>query len=262
MAVAPLPCPDPEADDSLATRPQQPEPGLRKRALEQLLLQRRLQSAPATLRGESRCLRPLATGAATIDALLGGGIPRGQLSELHGTTSSGRMSLLTGLLAKVTASGALAAFVDPADGFDPASAASCGVDLDRLLWLRGRGIAEDTSPKAVASATAAVATLAGSGLFDLVALDLVRSTRALRALPVATWLRLQRLVEGTPTALVLIAEGHVACSPGGASLALEPAAARWSGVPGPARLLRAFDIRARGGRHGLRSAEFGLPALT
>jgi hypothetical protein len=106
-----------------------------------------------------------------------------------------------------------------------------------------------------------VATLVSSGLFDVVALDLAGAERERRRLPATTWLRLQRLVETTATGLVLVAEGHVSCSPGGQALALEPAGPRWSGPPGPARLLQALAVRARGGRHGLRTAELALAAL-
>ncbi len=232
----------------------------KKRELEALLRARRLQRDAPPLRGEDRRLRPLATGVAEIDALVGGGLPRGQLSEWHGPASTGRTGLLLALLARVTRHGALAALVDPLDAFDPASAAASGADLSRLLWLRGPRAGEDLPPKAVAEATAAVATLAGSGLFDVVALDLAGAGTALRALPAATWLRLQRLVEETPTALVIVADRHLACSPGGVTLALEPAGIRWSGPPGPARLLCTLAGRARAGRHGLRAARVDLPA--
>jgi hypothetical protein len=234
-----------------------------KRELEALLRARRLQRDAPPLRGEDRRLRPLATGLADIDALLDGGLPRGQLSEWHGPASSGRTGLLLALLAQVTRRGALAALVDPLDAFDPVSAAASGIDLARLLWLRGpRGAGEDVPPKAVSEATVAVATLAGSGLFEIVALDLAGAGTALRALPATTWLRLQRLVEQTPTALVVVADQHVACSPGGATLALEPAGVQWSGPPGPARLLRTLAAHARVGRQGLRAAQVHLPALT
>lgn len=258
MAAAPLPYSEPEDESAPA-----PAHGLgeRKRALELLLHQRQLQRAAPPLRGEDRRLRPLATGVTAIDGLLGGGFPRGQLSELHGPASSGRMALLLALLAQVTRGGALAAFVDPLDSLDPASAAASGIELPRLLWLRGRRGDDEVAPKALAEATAAVSTLAGSGLFDVVVLDLVQAARALRGLPSTTWLRLQRLVEETPTALVLLGESHVACSPGGASLALEAAAVQWSGPPGPARLLRSLWTKARAGRHGQRSADVALPAL-
>ena len=152
--------------------------------------------------------------------------------------------------------------MDPLDRFDPGSAASAGADLSRLLWLRGpRCAPEETAPKTLAEATAAVATLAGSLLFDVVALDLAGAEHERRRLPGTTWLRLQRLVEGTPTAVVLVADGHVACGPGGRALALEPAGLRWSGPAGPARLLEALATRVRAGRHGLRTAELAFAAL-
>jgi len=231
-----------------------------KRALEDLLRARKLQRDAPPLRGEDRRLRPLETGVLAVDTLLAGGFPRGQLSELHGPASSGRTGLLLALAARVTRSG-LVALVDPLDRLDPVSAASAGVDLERLLWLRGpRAGGEEPSPKELADASAAVATLAGSGLFELVVLDVAGAGAALRSLPAATWLRLHRLVEETPMSLVILGDGHIACSPGGASLALESLGPRWSGSAGPSRLLQALAARARAGRHGLRSAEIVLPS--
>ena len=43
------------------------------------------------------------SGITALDARLGGGFPRGQLSELAGPRSSGRMSLLLQLMAAATA---------------------------------------------------------------------------------------------------------------------------------------------------------------
>ena len=237
-------------------------PADRKRALEDLLRERRLQHDAPPLRGEDRRLRPLATGLAEVDRLLDGGFPRGALSEIHGPGSSGRTGVLLGLLARTTGRGGLAALVDPLDRFDPSSAAANGVDLPRLLWVRGPRVAsEEPSSKALADATAAVATLATSGLFDVVALDVAGASHERRRLPTTTWLRLQRLVEGTTTAVVLVAEEHVACGPGGAALVLEPGAPRFTGPPGPARLLGTLAARARAGRDGLRSADFALAAV-
>jgi hypothetical protein len=239
-----------------------PSPAERKRLLEDLLRVRRLQADAPPLRGEDRRLHPLATGLVEVDALLGGGFPRGALSEVHGPASSGRTGVLLALLARTTRGGALAALVDPLDRLDPASMAAAGADLGRLLWLRGpRGASEEPSPKALSEAVAAVATLAGSGLFDVVALDLAGASRERRRLPTTTWLRLQRLVEGTATAVVLVAEEHVACGPGGATLALDPGAPRFTGPPGPARLLGALAARARAGRDAARVAAFTLVAV-
>jgi len=224
-----------------------------KSALEDLLRERRLAADAPPLRGEDRRLRPLITGIAPIDALLYGGFPRGQLSEVHGPASSGRTGLVLALLARSTGGGALAAFVDPDDRLDPSSAAAAGVDLARLLWLRGQ--------KGLAEAVAAVGPLAGSGLFETVVLDLAGVPEAERRLPGAIWIRLQRTVEDAPTALVLLADRHVACGPGGVSLALAPAGPRWSGASGPGRLLSGLRARATAGRHVLRRADLLLRTL-
>jgi hypothetical protein len=238
------------------------DPSARKRDLEALLRARRLQREAPPLRGEDRRQRPLPTGITALDGLTGGGIPRGQLSQVHGPASSGRTGILVSLLAYATSAGALAALVDPLDRFDPASAAAAGTDLDRLLWLRGpRGDREEPAAKALTDATAAVATLAGAGLFDLVALDLAGAgALSRRALPATTWLRLARLVEGTTTALVVLADGPIASSPGGASVVLEPSGARWTAPVGPGRRLESLAARASAGRHGRSSVELTLAA--
>ena len=238
-------------------------PPATKATLEALLREKRLQAEAPPLRGEDQRLRRVSTGVAEVDALVGGGFPRGELSEIHGPVSSGRTGLLLGLLARTTRTGSLAALVDPLDRFDPASAAKAGLALARLLWLRGpRGGGEDPQPRALADATAAVATLAGSGLFEVVVLDLAGvSDRDRRRLPATTWIRLQRTVEDTETALLLVADGHVAVGPGGATLALAPRGPEWSTPPGPGRLLAGLGARVSTGRYVARSAEVALAAF-
>jgi recombination protein RecA len=251
--ISPLAVSPPTAPESVAER---------KRVLEGLLRARKLQADEPPLRVEDYRQRPLSTGVSELDTLLAGGFPRGELSEIHGPASSGRTGVLLALLARTTAAGALAALVDPLDRLDPASAAAAGVDLERLLWLRGPRVSGDEpQAKALAEATKAVATLVGAGLFDVVALDLAGAGREPRRLPFATWQRLERLVEHTKSGLVLLAESHVACSPGGRALALEPAGLRFSGPPGPACLLQSLAARARAGGHRLREAELTLAAV-
>lgn len=224
-----------------------------KAVLEDLLRARKLQAEAPPLRGEAPRATPLPTGMGAVDNLVGGGLPRGQLSEIHGPASSGRTGLALALLARATGRGSLAAWLDPADRFDPASARASGADLTRLLWLRGRALPE---------ALAAAATLVGSGLFEVIVLDLAAiAPRELRRLPGASWIRLQRLVAPTPSALLLLSAGHLACGPGGVSLALQPARPRWSGRPGPGRLLRGLDASVASVRHGLHHAAFTLHAL-
>jgi recombination protein RecA len=230
-------------------------PATVKAALEDLLRHRRLQADDPPLRGEDRRPRPLATGVREVDALLGGGLPRGQVSEVHGPASSGRTALAVSVVAQATRTGALAAWVDPADRLDPACAADAGVDLARVLWLRGGAPATAGLGRALSAA----GTVLGSGLFEVVVLDLVGQAGEARRLPGATWIRLQRLIELQPTALVLLADAHLAHGPSGASVALRAGAARWSGAPGPGRLLGGRELEARSGRQLARAARFELP---
>src|SRR5687768_3856061 len=76
-----------------------------------------------------------------LDEVLRGGLPRGQLSELAGAASSGRTTVLMQLLAASTRRGEIAALIDTSDCLDVASAAAAGIDLDRLLWIRGATVA-------------------------------------------------------------------------------------------------------------------------
>lgn len=227
-----------------------------KAVLEDLLKLKKLQAEAPPLRGQEP--HPgVPTGIALVDDLLLGGFPRGQLSEVQGAPSSGRTALALALTARVTGRGHLVAWVDPGDRLDPASAAEAGADLARLLWLRGPA----GDPRALPAALSAVGTLVGSGLFEAIVLDVAGLPAAsLHRLPLATWIRLQRTLEGQPTALVLLADAHVAQGPGGASLALQPAGPRWSGAPGPGRLLRALGTEVRAGRHAYRTLPLELQA--
>src|SRR6267143_5987212 len=76
------------------------------------------------------------SGVTELDAVLGGGFPRGSLVELCGPASSGRTSLAFSLLAEATERQQACAFVDVADSLDPLSLAAAGVELPRVLWIR------------------------------------------------------------------------------------------------------------------------------
>src|SRR5215813_1082895 len=87
------------------------------------------------------------TGIAELDAVLGGGFPRGSLVELCGPASSGRTSLAFSLLAQATEQQRACAFVDVSDSLDPLSLAAAGVELPRLLWVRcGEAVHEELDP--------------------------------------------------------------------------------------------------------------------
>src|ERR1035437_5706934 len=77
----------------------------------------------------------VSSGIPQLD-LLTGGLARGCLTEICGTASSGRTSVLLFALARATQRGEVCALVDASDAFDPASAAAAGMEMSRLLWVR------------------------------------------------------------------------------------------------------------------------------
>lgn len=132
----------------------------------------------------------LATGHAAVDRLLGGGFPRGRLSEITGPLSSGRTSLAVALAAAATRAGEVVAWVDPSDALDPASLEAAGVVSERLLWVR---------PTRTGDALRCAERLLLARGFALVVLDLDRlDARA------GAWLRLTRCASASATALVLL----------------------------------------------------------
>ena len=202
---------------------------LARAALESLLRARRLDQTlttalPAPDPDPEYACGP--SGVPALDGHLGGGLPRGQLSEIVGGRSSGRCSLLASMMAAATRRGELVALIDALDMLDVASAAEAGVDLDRLLWIRGHvavnpGFCRDTNQRALEQAIRALALVLQAGNFGLVAFDAGEAPPdALRRLPFTTWLRLQRMVEGTQTVCLLVGPAPMARSSAGLTVRL------------------------------------------
>ena len=189
--------------------------------LAQITLASRLEERPAP--------EMVSSGVRQLDALTGGW-PRGCLSEICGHLSSGRTSVLLAALAVATQRQEACALVDTNDMFDPASAATAGVNFERLLWVRcdsrpknsprrhpstalraGSDTEKkkntDSSPMASAVEQALRVTdlLLQSGGFGLVIIDLGGVPfRTARRIPLASWFRFQRAVEHTSTVLLVI----------------------------------------------------------
>src|SRR5467141_1092904 len=72
------------------------------------------------------------TGVGEIDAHIDG-FPRGSITEIHGTASSGRTSLLLSALAVATMQEETCALVDTSDTFDLSSAANASADSNKLV---------------------------------------------------------------------------------------------------------------------------------
>jgi hypothetical protein len=209
--------------------------------LEQLLHARKLGTTLVPSRDPAHAAEHpvVSTGLLAIDAQLGGGWPRGQMSEIVGPLSTGGGWIAGMSLSSATRRGELAALVDPLDRFDPESAATAGFVWSSLLWIRGeaqgrsRAAAKDWTAVVERSIKALALVLQAEG-FGLTVLDLHGvPPAAVRQLPLTTWRRLQRLVAGRETACVVVLGESVARSAGGASLLLEARRAdrraRWHG---------------------------------
>lgn len=218
-------------------------PSSARAALETLLRARKLDTTLITalpVPDLDRGGRLAPSGHALLDRALGGGLPRGQVSELVGGRSSGRTATMLAVAAEATTRGELVALIDTLDRFDPASAEASGVRFDQLLWVRGEDVAdaqlaldatwEPSRPgrrretpmgRAVGRALKALALVLSSGGFGVVVLDMSDVPgRLLASLPFTTWMRLQRLVAGSDTAVVLVADAPLARSSGGATVRL------------------------------------------
>jgi len=75
----------------------------------------------------------LPTGLPAVDEILGGGIPRGHITEFFGPWSGGKTFLALNAIARTQADGGVAAFIDTEVSFSPGFARTLGVDMDRLL---------------------------------------------------------------------------------------------------------------------------------
>jgi hypothetical protein len=185
----------------------------------------------------------VATDVAALDACLRGGLPRGQLSEIVGPASSGRTTLVLQTIAASARRGEIAALVDTFDRLDVESAAAAGIDLERLLWIRGEASA--VSDVAVNRALKAANLVLQAGGFGCVVLDLADVPPVvLRRIPFTTWLRVQRIVEGSDTACVLIAPHPLARSAGGLTLSLA-GRVRWTGDADRSRHVTGADVAVR-----------------
>ena len=94
--------------------------------------------------------------------------------------------------------------------------------LDRLLWIRGESfdplhsLRTRLCDRVLERAIKALTLVLQAGGFAIVAIDLAdMHPRLLRSLPFTTWLRLQRIVEGSDTACLLVTPEPLARSAGG-----------------------------------------------
>lgn len=186
-------------------------------------------------------------------------LPRGAITDISGSLSSGRTALVHAILAEATTEGECCAVVDCHDAFDPVSASEAGVDLKRVLWVRagrrkterasmergsvGKKSIEKASIEEAAikkkpiekapleKAMKAADMILHSGGFGVVVLDLCETAaRELNSIPLSYWYRFRRAVENTPSRLVVAS--HVPLVKSCAPLQLETRRERaaWEGL--------------------------------
>jgi hypothetical protein len=158
-----------------------------------------------------------ATGVTEVDRMLGGGIPRGSITEVSGTASTGKTSFGLTAIASITQLGNACAWVDVSDALFPEAAAAAGVDLRRLLWLRmsaeRKHCVADNPKSRLEQALKATDLLLQAGGFRAIVLDMsdVLPQHTMR-IPLATWYRFRLAAEQARTALIFLTQSPCAQS--------------------------------------------------
>ena len=153
------------------------------------LLAERFPHVPAT------AATRLVTGLAFLDQGIGGGLPRGAITEvISPRKSAGSASFIHALIDVAYRDNYFMALIDGRDSFDP-----CGLNnasLRHLLWVRCLKGSEGIK---------AADLLLRDANFPLVIIDLMlNAPEELRKIPQTNWYRLQRLVESAPTACLVL----------------------------------------------------------
>jgi hypothetical protein len=159
------------------------------------------------------------SGLASLDAVCGGGFPRGRIVEVL-LPVSGAGTILYSFLAAATGRGEVAAVVDPADGFEVASALEAGVALERLLWVRARSKKE---------ALRAAELILEAGGFGAVVLDDMTRERKRPAVPSSAWMRLKKLAAASGAVLLVLSRSAQAGTFSSLSVRVQRGRARFSG---------------------------------
>jgi RecA/RadA recombinase len=225
--------------------------------LESLLQSRKLDTTLAWTSPGPVAIDAIPTGVPAVDAVLrDGGWRRGEVSELIGPRSSGRTTVLVSTLAAAARQGEVVALVDALDRFDPVTAAAAGLDLERVLWIRGctttvdrvrrgrrTGAGRSMLFDALQRSVRALDLVIRAGGFAVAALDVADvPARVLRELPWTTWMRLAHANEGRRTVCLLVGDAPMGKSARGASVRLA-ASPQWAGDSLQSRRFAGLGIR-------------------
>jgi recA bacterial DNA recombination protein len=141
----------------------------------------------------------LPTGWSPLDSLLGGGLPKGAITQLLiPNISSGGAIVLHEIIASMHEVSQYVALIDSKDCFEPAT------DYPLLLWIRCHNVLQ---------ALKATDLLLRDGNLSLVILDFKENRdKELRKIPESAWYRFQRIIEEKSNALLTITRHPIVSS--------------------------------------------------
>ena len=142
--------------------------GERKKALELALAQIEKSFGKGSImkmnEGKKIAVETIPTGSISLDIALGGGIPRGRVTEIYGPESSGKTTLTLHAIAEAQRGGGQCAFIDAEHALDPEYARRIGVDINNLLV---------SQPDSGEQALEIIETLVRSNAVDIIVVDSV-----------------------------------------------------------------------------------------
>jgi hypothetical protein len=142
----------------------------------------------------------LPTGWSPLDSLLGGGLPKGAITQLLiPNISSGGAIVLHEIIARMHDASQYVALIDSKDCFEPAAE-----DHPLLLWIRCHNVFQ---------ALKATDLILRDGNLSLVILDFKENLdKELRKIPESAWYRFQRIIEENRNALLTITRHPIVAS--------------------------------------------------
>jgi hypothetical protein len=179
----------------------------------------------------------LPTTIPALDALLGGGLARGKMTEIAGRGT--RFSIVIATLAAATSIGEAAALIDASDSFDPQLAEADGVDLRRLLWVRPHTMKD----------TVTAAEMIGATGFQLVIIDMGSRRPPGRRVPDAAWVRLARVAESHGATILVSAPYALTGTTSEAMILAHSPRPRWLGRGNAPRVLAGIETKLKLEKH-------------
>jgi len=217
----------------------------RQRKLDAVVARLQLQYGPRAVHKAAPAPEPIAHLSTTfpdLDTALGGGLPRGRITEILGPATSGKVTLAAKTLSAAHGEReALVAWLDLPRTCDPDYLHRCGLDLDRLLVVRPRDAADALAIAIHLVESNTLAALVFDGTAQLAQADPATVTGSLE--------RLATVVTQTQTAVIFLTERASASpKPGAQSTTLAHVATVRLALRREQWLMRGNDVRGYAGQ--------------